>query len=362
MLKPYAVENLRVGMKVGRDVTDLDCGMLIASGTVLDQSQIDILQERSVFVVYIKEEEKLADIPGRESLLDEGYVGTYQMAYSRIRKLLNSAYATGKLDEDLLIDLEDTVMKNMSDGAMAVSQIHNMERVGEYIYHHSLHVAILAALMGEWLDWKPRERRELVGGALLHDLGKLKVEAEILNKKGSLTPEEYDIVKQHPDLGMDMLDWDGMRDRRHQGIRDCILQHHERCDGSGYPYGCRRENISPYGRVMAVLDIYDAMASDRVFVNRHSPFDIFKVMFEDMSLGKLDPEYTVAFMRQVCRDMIGNWVLLSNGVKGRIVYIAESRVTSLPLIQTVMNEFIDLNVRTDLHIESILTAKEAGAE
>lgn len=362
MLKPFAVENLRVGMKVGRDVTDMDSGMLIAAGTVLDQGQIDILRERSVYVVYVREEEKTDRIPGRESLLDAGYVGTYQLAYSRIRKLLNTAAVTGVLDEGLLIDLEDTVMKNMSDGARAVSQIHNMERAGEYLYHHSLHVAILAALMGAWLDWKPRERRELVGGALLHDLGKLKIDAEILNKKGSLTPDEFAVVKQHPDFGIDMLDWDGMRERRHDGIRNCILQHHERCDGSGYPYGCRKDSISSYGRVMAILDIYDAMASDRVFVNRHSPFDIFKVMFEDMTMGKLDPEYTVAFMRQICRDMIGNWVLLSNGVKGRIVYIAESRVTSLPLIQTVKNEFIDLNARTDLRIESILTAREAESE
>ena len=360
MLQPYAVENLRVGMKVGREVSDMD-GMLLSAGTILDQKMIDVLSERMVFLVYIDESGPAVEIPGKEHLVDNDYADTYKLAYSRIRKLLNSTAETGELDEKLLISIEDTVMKRMANGARAVTQIHNMERSGEYLYHHSLHVAILAALMGEWLGWKAAQKRELVGGALLHDLGKLRIDPALLNKKEPLSDEEFRLIKQHPEFGVEMIDWDGLGNKFvHKGLMGCILEHHERCNGSGYPQGLRHNEISPFGRVLGILDIYDAMASDRVFAHRHSPFEVFKILEDDMSTGKLDPEYTVIFMRQICRDMIGNWVELSNGDKGRIVYIAESRVTSLPLVQTIKDEFIDLNARTDLHIVSILTANEVG--
>ena len=172
-----------------------------------------------------------------------------------------------------------------------------------------------------------------------------------------ITEEEFATVRRHPAYGFEMMRQSAAE--VHEGIKKGIMQHHERCDGSGYPEGLRRGEISPYGRLIAILDIYDAMAADRVYARRRSPFDIFKVLTEDMTAGRLDPEYTVYFMRQVCRSLIGNWVLLSNGDRGRIVYIAESRVTALPMVQTVHDEFIDLEQRKDIRVEALLTAQEA---
>lgn len=358
MLKPYAIENLLAGMKVGRDVLDADGSNLLSAGTVLTENIICNLLERPIFSVYIDEADPIEDIPGREHLLDDVYVAGYEGAHVRVRKLMESLAADKHWDENLLQGLVRDIMRDLAaDGAKAVSQIHNMERTGDYLYHHSLHVAILAALLGRWLGWPRDERCELVAAGLLHDVGKLRIDVALLGKTGKLTEEEFAVVRRHPSHGFDMMRQSAAE--VHEGIKAGILQHHERCDGSGYPKGLRREGISPYGRLIAILDIYDAMAADRVYARRRSPFDIFKVLTEDMTAGKLDPEYTVHFMRQVCRALLGNWVLLSNGDRGRIVYIAESRVTALPMVQTIHDEFIDLEQRKDLHVEALLTAQEA---
>lgn len=358
MLKPYAVENLLEGMQVGRDVLDADGGILLSAGTVLTQDMIGSLLERPIFSVYIDEEEPLVDIPGREHLLDEVYVAAYEGAHVRVKKLIESLAGDKHWDEAMLQGLVSDILRDLAaDGAKAVSQIHNMERTGDYIYHHSLHVAILAALLGRWLGWPREDRRELVAAGLFHDVGKLRIDAALLGKKGKLTEEEFATVRRHPAYGFEMMRQSAAE--VHEGIKKGIMQHHERCDGSGYPEGLRRGEISPYGRLIAILDIYDAMAADRVYARRRSPFDIFKVLTEDMTAGRLDPEYTVYFMRQVCRSLIGNWVLLSNGDRGRIVYIAESRVTALPMVQTVHDEFIDLEQRKDIRVEALLTAQEA---
>ena len=102
------------------------------------------------------------------------------------------------------------------------------------------------------------------------------------------------------------------------------------------------------------------MAADRSYARRHSPFDIFQILMDDILAGRLDTRYGIPFIRNLCRDLNGSWVKLTTGEKGRIVYIDESRVSSLPIVQTTKNKFYDLNKEKDVHIEQILTAEEAG--
>ena len=113
------------------------------------------------------------------------------------------------------------------------------------------------------------------------------------------------------------------------------------------------------GRILGILDIYDAMAADKSYAKRKSPFDIFAIIYDDILAGKLDPTYGVKFIRHLCQDLNGNWVALSNGEKGRIVYIDPSRVSSMPIVQTAHGKFVDLNTVRDVRIEAILTADEA---
>lgn len=359
MLQAYAIENLRVGMQIGRDVLAENGEVLLSAGQLLTKENICCLLERPIFFVYIEECVDKVEIPGKERLLDEDYVSCYERTHEQVKRLMLDLAQYGSLDRPLLRKVVESISGILAtDGAKAISQIHNMEKVGAYLFHHSLHVGILAALMGNWLGWEPERRYELITAGLLHDVGKLNIDKALLDKKEPLTPEEFEMIKHHTEYGVSMLERGG---EGRALVLAGVAQHHERCDGSGYPLGLVRGKISDFGRIIAFLDIYDAMASDRAYAPRRSPFEAFVAMTDDTMVGKLDPEFSVLFMRQTCRSLIGTWVELSNGVRGRIVYIPESRIMALPMVHTVHDEFIDLEARSDLKLKGILTAAEIEA-
>ena len=358
MLKAYGVEELREGMVVGRDIMDADGSTLASAGTKLTATMIESLLDRPIFSVYIEQQEPKVekDIPGKEHLLDDAYVESYENLYRRVQHLYIEIAENHVVNMDELAAITDEELPPLCNGAKAVSQIHNMSRHGEYLFHHALHVAILAGLMGQWLRWTPKRRHELVAAAILIDVGQQRIAKDILDKRGKLSPSERAIIQKHPDYAYDMLRHSPLGDN--QAIICGITQHHERCDGSGYPNRLKRDKITDYGRILAILDIYDAMATNRVYARRRSPFDVFSVLYDSILGGKLDTEYGVCFLKNLCHSLNGNWVGLSDGAKGRIVYIDESRVTSLPIVQTTDNRFIDLNTTSSIKIESILTADE----
>ena len=298
----------------------------------------------------------MIDIPGMDQLLDETYMAYYDIVRDQLESLLSNAMRERRMDYQRLQRLVIVVIDKLAaDGAKAFSQIHNMEHQGDYVFHHGLNVGIMAALMGNWLGWDEKRRRELVVAGLLHDIGKLCIDRTLMNKSGRLTPEEFAIIKRHPEYGVQLLQAAG---ETRSEVLGAISQHHERCDGSGYPAGLRGKSISVFGRILAFLDIYDAMASKRAYASKKSPFEAFAVMADDMNDGRLDPEFAVQFMKNVSRALVGTWVELSNGERGRIVYIPESHIGALPMVQTVDDNFIDLEHRKDIKVKAILTARE----
>ena len=359
MLRAYNVDTLRTGMKVGRDVLDLDGKVLVKSGTVLTMEQISSLNGKSVFSVYIDvpEEEIHTDIIGHEHLLDGNYIERYKKTYSRVQ---NIYYKLGREDVLDMADLEEVISKEnieeLCDGATAVTQIHNMTRDGDYVIHHATNVAILAGLMANWMRYPWEKTRELVMAGLFSEVGKMKVPKDILEKTEKLTSEELDKVKRHVEYGYDMLKYSELK--KYKEVLLSILQHHERCDGSGYPNRLKSDAICDYAKIIAILDIYDAMAANRSYAKRNSPFDVFKILYEDVLNGKLDTTFSILFINKLCHALNGNWVGLSNGQRAKIVYIAESRVTAMPIVQTTKNEFIDLNSNHNIKIEALLTANE----
>ena len=361
MLRSYDVDTLRTGMKVGRDVLDLDGKVIIKSGTVLNADLLSSLNGKNVFSVYIDvpEEDIHTDVIGHEHLIDGEYAERYKKTYSRVQNIF---YKLGRENELDMNDLEEILKQDNIDelcsGATAVTQIHNMTRDGDYLIHHATNVGILAGLMAKWMKYPYEKTRELVMAGLLSNVGKMKVPKEILDKTGKLEPEELEKIKNHPGYGYDMLKLSQIKDLK--DVLMAILQYHERCDGSGYPNRLKADGICDYAKIVAILDIYDAMAANRSYAKRNSPFDVFKILYEDVLNGKLDTTYSIMFINKLCHALNGNWVGLSNGQRAKIVYIAESRVTALPIVQTTKGEFFDLNTRHDIKIEALLTATEVS--
>jgi len=150
-----------------------------------------------------------------------------------------------------------------------------------YTYTHSVNVGFLAVSLSKSLfkNSVAHNMHELGAGFFLHDLGKVHVDASIINKPGKLTVEEMNVIKQHPSMGYNVLD------DANQLSPECnkiVLQHHERYDGRGYPYGLKGDDIHIYGKICSIADVYDALTSDRPYRRRLEPFDALKLMKEEM--------------------------------------------------------------------------------
>ena len=143
---------------------------------------------------------------------------------------------------------------------------------------HTRRVALLAAQVGEELKLSATARRHLAVGGLLHDIGKLAVPLEILNKPGKLTDEEFAAIKRHPGDGRKLLDELGGFP---EPVRGLVSDHHERLDGSGYPRGLQADELCVETRILAVVDVYDALVSDRVYRSAWTPERAFGLLEEE---------------------------------------------------------------------------------
>ena len=379
MLKQYAIEDLKAGMVVGHPIYAEDATILIGEGTPLTNKLIFSLLERPIFSVYIHEpdpvEPAAAVQPGEtaqpsaessaaaqpEYLLDEHYVRCYLDVFEELRVLFARALKSGEVDMEVVGNLAASgLLMQLCDGAKAVTQIHNMVRDGEYLLHHSIHVSILAGLMGKWLRMPRAQRQKLIISGLIHDVGKLRISNDILNKAGRLTSTELKLVRRHAELGYEMLRYGQLREET--DILMGVLQHHERNDGSGYPHGIKAAEINDFGRILAIADIYDAMAANRVYAKKKNPFEVFGVLSDDIMNGRLDTEYGVLFIRKICHALNGSWLKLSNGKRAKIVYIDDSRMSALPVVQTPDGEFLDLNNTSGVKITALLNSQELHDE
>ena len=379
MLKAFAVRSLLPEMLIGRTVYDGDSeNVLVEGGTVLDKEIIKLLKEKGVASVYVDEDSILAAVqkekavkrerakadelpaPERDAKLDRQYEEDYRYVYSEMEKLFKGAAETGKLNMDILQSVMSSgrLRDLYKEGATAVSMIYSMDQEGDYNLHHCVHLAILSGLMAKWMGLNGIDRQNLVLAGLFLDIGKQFIEKELLEKKGRLTEEEFDILKNHVVDSFKVLECSDLSGRT--DLMNGIIQHHERCDGSGYPSGLDGDRISTYGKVLAVLDSYDAMASSRTYAEKRSPFEVFKILYADVLDGKLDSEYAVLFMRKLNAALNGCWLRLSDGSAGRIVYIDESRVTAMPVVQLMDGGFIDLNTVKDITVVEIMTAAEVS--
>lgn len=217
----------------------------------------------------------------------------------------------------------------------------------DYTYQHNVGVGVLSTLIGRWLNMSEAELSVLSLAATLHDIGKLKIPVEILNKPGKLTDEEFSLVKKHTIYGYEMLkETTGANSRITLGA----LQHHERNDGKGYPLGLKDEQIDSYSKIIAVADIFHAMSSKRPY-HEAMPFHLIVDQMRRGSFGALDPHIVSVFLENIVKRTVGREVVLTDGRVGEIVYLNPHDIET-PLIR-INDEYIDLSKIKELNIREI---------
>jgi putative nucleotidyltransferase with HDIG domain len=221
------------------------------------------------------------------------------------------------------IDLKTvkSTVNNIMDGILRNPDAHlcmtHMKNRDEYTAQHSINVCVLSMALARHVGLHTDQISMLGVGALLHDIGKIKTPLEILNKPDKLTEQEFDIMKSHPQTGRQILE------RFHElpmDVIDIAFSHHERMAGGGYPRGIRNQDISYWSKLVSIVDVYDAITSDRCYHKGMSPTEALTRMYS-WRLTDFDPILLEQFIQCIGIYPIGTLVELTSGEVGIVIAV-----------------------------------------
>lgn len=234
----------------------------------------------------------------------------------------------------LVEDISDSISRNPG----AIISLARLKTVDDYTYMHSVAVCAMMVALSKQLGLDEAQTRSCGMAGLLHDLGKVAMPTEVLNKPGKLTDAEFDIMKTHPTEGFKMLKASPNVD---EVALDVVLHHHEKMNGSGYPECLVGDQISLYSKMGAVCDVYDAITSNRPYKSGWDPAESLRQMAEWK--GHFDPKVFQAFVKSMGIYPVGSLVRLTSG---RIGVVTEQSVKSLtmPLVKVFYSTKSDMRV------------------
>jgi HD-GYP domain-containing protein (c-di-GMP phosphodiesterase class II) len=353
-MREIQIESLEVGTVITRDVYNDLGNIIISEGTEITVRHLEYFKSHGIFNVFID-----------DSSLDEDdeFSENYRIFTANKYRDLNSLYASvlealkafqGRIvkGQKCYVEVLSAELNPLIDRILEDNDILGSMRLLSFreSYHltHMINVSLFSAMLGKWLEADREMIYNLALSGILHDVGKWKLPTEILDKKDPLTPKELSIAHQHAQLGYEALKDENLS----RDILSGILFHHERNDGQGYPKGLREDQIPLFARVIAVVDVFDAVTSDRIYKSSVSAFQAFSIIKEE-SFSGLDPAITDVFLSNIAAYFINNRVKLSDGRVGEVVYVNKYAIDR-PLVKISKSEFVDLSMNYQLEIEEIL--------
>jgi len=229
----------------------------------------------------------------------------------------------------LVNELADQVMANQH----ALVWLTYLKDKDEYTANHCVNVCILALSFGRCLGLNKEQLNQVGLGGLLHDLGKMKIPSEILNKPDKLTAEEFKIMKQHSELGFQLL-----KDEKNLSLEvlDAVLHHHERKKGHGYPDQLLEEKIPLLTQIISIVDVYDAVTSNRCYHDGISPYEALNRIYK-WANNDFNIELVESLIKCLGIYPIGSLIELNNGMVGVVISASES-ARLRPMIMLVLDK------------------------
>ncbi|WP_124068148.1 HD-GYP domain-containing protein [Clostridium sp. E02] len=307
------IEKLTEGMELARNIPAVNPMLPFAvTGYILNQQTINRMKTIGIQGAYIRSElaEGIEPDDFVEPELKNRMLGNIRDIFDQSMKKV-SFQSSRQIYENVATSAESVVM-NILNNDKYLFQMIDIRDYDSYTYSHSLYVGILSVLLGRFMGLSVSNLNDLAICGLLHDIGKTDIPIEITNKQGPLTNDEFEIMKKHPTFSYQKIQSYNIQS---QVILQGIQSHHEKYDGSGYPFGLIGENIPLYGRILAIADVYDALNSTRPYRKAWAPRKIFDFLTSCCN-SHFDPQLLSAFLQCVCAYPVGSIVRLSDGSSG----------------------------------------------
>ncbi len=348
-----ALAELKDGMIIGDNIMVGD-KLVIKKGTKVDSVVIKQLQAFKLMVVNILEEEDFAEtyygklrVSRAFKQFELDYLANL-MAY----KVAVDSFIFKKVPfrlVDLLQIVKNLVPDHMTGKVLFAYLYLHVPTEDQLTYAHGLNTALISRIFARWLGLSDTETDELCISGFLYDIGKFMIPNDILWKPTKLMRMEYDLVKTHAYHGYYLLSHYSKNVSQH--VLNATLQHHERTDGSGYPQNLKGNDIDPYARIMAIIDVYEAMTSARPYRSPKCPYEVIQIL-EETGLMHYDIQFVQMFLRHIVDELIGTRVMLNDGSSWEVA-MNNNNDLSRPLLRRD-SEVLDLSKNRELNITGIV--------
>ena len=337
MRKRISIDQLKIGMKVEKlDRSWLATPFLRNRFTITSSEQIAKLHASGVQQLDVETDESdqnpttglpvtpgVAEMPEPLSPTTKPEISSVpfaeelpaaKQAYRAAKDIIHHAMDDVRMGRALNMEAVSEVVGSMADSILrspdALTSLSRVKQFDEYTFFHSVNTSILALSVGKHLGYAREALMQLGTGMLLHDIGKTQIPLEILNKPGRYEAGEFEIMKHHVLRGAEILS-------STTGLTDVFLkptlEHHERVDGTGYPHRRAKTDLSEFGLIAAIVDIYDAVTSDRCYHKGKTPHDTLQLLYQLGTKGHVDGALVQQFVQVVGVYPVGSCVSLSTG-------------------------------------------------
>jgi HD domain. len=240
-MRKVLIDHVQPGMKLARSIFTSDGNVLLGSGVELSQRYIKRLKGKGIFHIYI-EDELSQGIEIDDVITDE----TRTQAKAIVKKVMFDIIEKDTISEaSQITSVVNRIVDELLESKDVLVNLNDMRLMDEYTFGHCVNVCVLSVMTGIAMGYNQLRLRDLGVGALLHDIGKMKISADILKKPGRLTEDEYKEIKMHTILGFDIL---RQCDDISKVSANTALGHHERCDGTGYPNKLHKNQIHEFSK------------------------------------------------------------------------------------------------------------------
>jgi putative nucleotidyltransferase with HDIG domain len=336
-MRLISIRKCRPGDTLARSIYTETGMVLVGAGVELTDRMLNRLKNKNITSLYIQDKRT-------DDIVVEGVISaeTRREAMSIIHDALCSVKESPQKWQLIFSDrsfgrqlrqVMAAIADEMKGCRAAMNLMADACAFDNYIFTHSFNVALYSSALAMKSDFTEKEVMEIGIGGLLHDIGKMSVPDEILKKPGTLTHEEFELMKKHAEIGFEML-------RKQDDIpllaAHCAYQHHERWDGSGYPRHLKGEEIHPFARLMAVTDVFDALTTHRIYREPMLPHEAMEVLYSGAD-RLFDQKYVLALRDTIALYPLGLSVTLNTGEAG-VVVDANIGVPSRPVIRILTDE------------------------
>lgn len=333
-MRKLTIDKLKPGMKVARSVYSSDGYTLLAAGVVLKERYIKQLKFFDIPAIYVEDnllpDAEVEDIISEKTRIEA--IVTVKEMMTNVRKQVRSGKRFLLPGPKLMETVED-IVKDLLERKKLIVNLSDIRSTDSYTFAHSVNVCVLAVLTGIALNFSKSQLLHLGMGALMHDVGKIIVPLEILNKPGPLTPEEYKVIQRHAEFGYEILQKQPEISKLSAKV---AFEHHEKVDGSGYPQGLKGDEIHLYSRIVGIVDVYDALTADRVYRKGYLPHEAYEYL-AGTGGSMFDYDLIKVFLSHVAAYPVGTVVRLNTGEVG-VVVETPIGMTTRPVVRVLQRD------------------------